>query len=247
MFGTEDRDRLRQRVLEMARADQRVVAAAEVGSLAAGDGDRWSDLDLTFGVDDAVEVASVLADWTSAFVDELGAVELFDLVAGATVYRVFMFRDCLQLDVSLTPASSFGPTSPRFNLLFGEAVASRASDAPPARHYLGWAVMWARHARVCIERGRLRQAEHALFRMRESALDYACARRGLPAGYGRGLEQLPPEVHHAFSLSGLDHAGSDPLEEGLRSSVAALRNECDQDEDGKRVVGERLAETVRDL
>ena len=51
----------------MAAADPRVVAAAVVGGLADGGGDRWSDLDLTFAVADAVPVSEVLDDWTEEF------------------------------------------------------------------------------------------------------------------------------------------------------------------------------------
>ena len=50
MFSVDDRERVRDRVLEWASSDARVVAGAVVGSLAHGDGDRWSDLDLTFAV-----------------------------------------------------------------------------------------------------------------------------------------------------------------------------------------------------
>src|SRR5690348_4311519 len=46
VFTVEQRDALRDRVLELARADGRVIAGALVGSLAAGGGDQYSDLDL---------------------------------------------------------------------------------------------------------------------------------------------------------------------------------------------------------
>ena len=54
MFSVDDRDRVHDRVLEIAATDPRVVAAAVVGGLADGGGDRWSDLDLTFAVADGV-------------------------------------------------------------------------------------------------------------------------------------------------------------------------------------------------
>jgi hypothetical protein len=62
MFTVEERDRMREHMLELARGDARVVAEAEVGSLALGGGDRWSDLDLTFGITDVVEVTEILDD-----------------------------------------------------------------------------------------------------------------------------------------------------------------------------------------
>lgn len=123
MFSIGARDELRDRVLEMAREDRRVVAAAEVGSLALGEGDRWSDIDLTFAVDDAAGVGKVLDDWTST-VEDLAGIELFDLAVGPSIYRVFMFPDCLQLDLSFTSASQFRPTSHRFRLIFGQPARS---------------------------------------------------------------------------------------------------------------------------
>lgn len=246
MFRVQRRDELREHVVEMARRDPRVVAAAEVGSLAAGEGDRWSDVDLTFGVDDSSGVAAVLSDWTSTLV-EAGGVELFDLVSGPTIYRVFMFEDCLQLDVSFTPASEFRPTSPRFRLIFGSAGEQRVAYPETARAFLGWAVMWASHARISIERGRWRQAEHAISRMRESALDAAARRRGLPAGYGRGVEQLPADVYERFSSSLVTAVDPEALKDALRACVAALSAECDAtDEPGRRIL-ERLSETVKGL
>ena len=79
MFTVEQRDALRERALRLAEEDDRVVAGAAVGSLAVDDGDRFSDLDLTFGIADHVPVNEVLDDWTSRLIDELGVVRLADL------------------------------------------------------------------------------------------------------------------------------------------------------------------------
>jgi len=62
VFSVNERERVQGRVLQMAAADARVVAGAVVGSLALGEGDRWSDLDLTFAVGDAVPMLDVLED-----------------------------------------------------------------------------------------------------------------------------------------------------------------------------------------
>jgi hypothetical protein len=119
VFTVERRDALRERVLQLAEEDERVVAGAVVGSLAVGVGDRFSDLDLTFGVADRAEVADVLRDWTGALIDEVDAVHLVDLERHPTVYRVFLLPDALQFDLSLTPSARFRPAGPRFRLLFG--------------------------------------------------------------------------------------------------------------------------------
>jgi len=54
VFEIGDRDRVRDRVLELASSDPRVVAGAAIGSLAHDQGDQWSDLDLMFAVADDV-------------------------------------------------------------------------------------------------------------------------------------------------------------------------------------------------
>src|SRR5712691_2233787 len=105
MYSVKDRERVRDRVLEWASSDARVVAGAVVGSLALGEGDRWSDLDLTFAVADHIPVFDLLLDWTRSLFNELDAVHLFDLPSGATIYRVFLLPGCLQFDLSITPAS----------------------------------------------------------------------------------------------------------------------------------------------
>src|SRR5690348_2256981 len=102
MFTVEQRDALRDRVLRLAENDARVVAGAVVGSLALGGGDRYSDLDLTFAVADHTPVADVLNDWTRTLADESGAVHLADLERSPTIYRVFLFPDALQFDLSMT-------------------------------------------------------------------------------------------------------------------------------------------------
>jgi hypothetical protein len=255
VFTVEQRNALRARMLELAEEDERVVAGAAVGSLAVGSGDRFSDLDLTFGIADGVPVADVLDDWTRVLTDELEAVQLADLEAGPTIYRVFLLPDALQFDLSMTPAAEFRPAGPRFQVLFGETAAdeSEVRSRPPGRlsiptpavagDIFGWGVIYALHARACIERGRVWQAEHYVGAVRDHALSLACLHRGLPAVQARGYDQLPPET-----LAGLDrtHVGSveaDALRRALAASALALLNEgAEADLPDVDVVAERLAE-----
>ena len=133
-----------------------------MGSLAVDGGDRYSDLDLTFSVADHVPVADVLGDWTCRLIDDFDAVHLTDLERSPTIYRVLLLPDALQFDLSMTPAARFRPRGPRFRLLFGETTAGE-SDPPNLRSrkdLFGWGVIYALHARACIERGRVWQAEH---------------------------------------------------------------------------------------
>jgi hypothetical protein len=224
MFRIEERDRARDHVLEMAASDQRVVAAAVIGSLAY-DGDRWSDLDLTFGVADDIAVAEVLEDWTRRVVDDLDAVVLFDLPSGETIYRVFLLPGCLQIDLSFTPASRFGAAGPRFRLLFGETHRRPQPEPPPAQDLYGWAVAYARDARACIERGRWWQAEYCISAIRDNALTLACRRRELPTRFGRGFDDLPPVVRQGFLDALVGTLSRDALFAALAEAVEGLLRE----------------------
>src|SRR5262249_10808277 len=181
MFTPPDRDRVQGRVLEWAQTDARVVGGAVVGSLAKQPGDRWSDLDLTFAVDEGVPVHAVLEDWSERLVKEFDGVRLLDLPSAGAIYRVFLLRGCLQLDLSFSPAAQFGAIGPDFRLLFGTATEKPFFQPPSARELFGYAVHHAVRARVCIERGRCWQAEYWISSLRNNAMSLACRRRGLPA------------------------------------------------------------------
>jgi hypothetical protein len=70
MFSAKDRARLRSQLLHQAASDPRISGAAITGSAADNSEDRWSDIDLAFGVRDAAELPNVLADWTAKMYDE---------------------------------------------------------------------------------------------------------------------------------------------------------------------------------
>src|SRR5438105_10963071 len=199
-------------MLQLADEDERVVAGAAVGSLAVGSGDRFSDLDLTFGIADRMRVADVLDDWTRTLIDELDAVQLADLERGPTIYRVFLLPDALQFDLSMTPAAQFRPAGPRFRLLFGETAAGDAEapnpraagdlfipTPPVARDLFGWGVIYALDARACIDGGRVWQAEHYVGAVRDHALSLACLRQGLPAVQARGYDDLSADTLARFA------------------------------------------------
>lgn len=227
MFSVESRDRIRDRVLLLAASDTRVVAGAIVGSLARDEGDRWSDLDLTFAVADPLPLQDVLADWTRTIVDEFDAAHLFDLPSGTSIYRVFLLPGCLQFDLSFTPASSFGATGPRFKLLFGDTVVKSYAQPPSAHELFGYAVHHAVRARFCIERGRYWQAEYWISGVRDYALSLACLRRNLPANYGRGFDDLPADARDAFVGSLVTSLERDELMRALCSVIAGLLRDVD--------------------
>ena len=226
---------MRERVLAMARKDPRVVAAAVVGGAARGRADRWSDLDLTFGVTD---LDGVMVDWTRELTGEPGAVHLFDTALAASRYRVFLFPGNLQVDLSFTPEAEFGALGPGFQLLFGEPVTRPSLPAPNARHRSGLAAHHAVRARICIERGRAWQAEYWISALRDEALALACMKRGLDGG--RDLDRLPEELlalAEPALVRGLD---AEELARALAAAVELLLGEA-----GEPAAG--LAAQLREL
>lgn len=228
MFSIEDRNHVRDHVLQLAASDVRVVAGAVVGSLALDEGDRWSDLDLTFAVAEDAPVPDVLEDWTRDLVNEFDAVHLFDLPSGASIYRVFLLPGCLQFDLSFTPASKFGASGPKFKLLFGGSVEKPYAQPPSAQELFGYAVHHALRARFCIERGRTWQAEYWISGVRDYALSLACRRRGLPAAHGRGFDDLPPGVRDTFKGALATSLESDELLRALGCAIEGLLREADE-------------------
>jgi hypothetical protein len=245
MFTVEQRDALREHVLRLARDDERVVSGAVVGSLAVdGGGDRFSDLDLTFAVADHVPVAEVLDDWTGTLAEQEQALQLTDLARGPTVYRVFLLPNALQFDLSLTPAADFFPRGPRFRLLFGDTAGRMELPAPPSPDdVFGWGVIYALHARSCIQRGRTWQAEHYVGAVRDHALALACLREGLPAVQARGYDELSSETLARFEGSHVGAPERDALWAALAVAVRALLHEgAEARLPHAGAVAERLAE-----
>jgi hypothetical protein len=238
VFTIKQRDALREQVLSWGQDDDRVLAGAIVGSLALDSGDPYSDLDLMFGIADHVAITDVLDDWTRWLIDRVGGVRLVDLERGSTVYRVFLLPGALQLDLSMAPATHFRPTGPRFRLVFGqtartdaEALARSAvgtlfiSTPAVARDIFGWGVIYALHARACIERGRVWQAEHYVGAVRDHALSLSCLRLGITPAQARGYDDLPEAILDQVAAGHVGVLETEPLRVALEASVAGLLGE----------------------
>lgn len=198
MFRAEDRERVQDRLLDLAAADEAVVGAAIVGSQAAGQADRWSDIDVNLAVDGPLD--AVLERWTRRLYDDFGAVHHWDLPVRTAVYRVFLLPGVLEADLAFVPAADFGPSGPHWRPVFGIAGSRRASAAAPDVGGLaGLAWHHALHARISIERRRWWQAEHWISALRDQVITLACLRLGLPAAYAKGAHLLPAEVTDALA------------------------------------------------
>src|SRR5215471_15512398 len=91
MFTVEKRNQIRDQLLNMGKADSQLVAGALVGGSAVGE-DRWSDLDITFGIAEEAAISDVLSDWTSRLQTDFRAVHLFDLPHQSTCTESSCFR-----------------------------------------------------------------------------------------------------------------------------------------------------------
>lgn len=242
MFTPEYRAEVRARLLALAKADAKIESAAAVGGSAEGEPDRWSDLDLTFGVKDG-STENVLADWTEKMRREFEAVTLFDVSRGSSIYRVFLLPGSLQVDLSFTPAAEFGALGPRFALLFGKTV-EREQPAPPSpRHDFGMAAHHAIRARFCIERGRPWQAEYWIGLLRDHALTLASMRFGLEPYYGRGFDGLPRDIRELAQHALVRTIEREELSRALRAATQLLLHEAH----GVHEDEEAIAELLRDL
>jgi hypothetical protein len=238
MFTPEARDHLRCSLLEHATRDQRISGAAITGSAAAGREDRWSDIDLAFGVGLAAKLPNVLAEWTAHMYKRHSALDHLDVVSGAWIYRVFFLADTLQVDLAFAPASEFRALAPTFRLMAGEANEPRHTPPPQPKAIIGFGWLYALHARSCIARGRMWQAEYMISGIRDSALALSCIRHELPAVHGRGIDLLPAGVAAKFECSLVRQLDMAELSRAFRVVIHGLLSEI-------RSVDRELAERLQ--
>ncbi len=234
MFTSEERDLLRSALLEYATKDQRVIGAALTGSAATSREDQWSDIDLAFALRDADELPNVLASWTAHMYQEYSALHHLDVKSGAWLYRVFLLPSTLQVDLAFVSAAEFRALAPTFRLIRGEANEPRHVPPPPAGDIIGHAWLYALHARSCIARRKLWQAEYMISGIRDNALALACVRHGLSPVHGRGVDLLPSGVAAQFEGSLVRQLDPVELSRAFRIVIHGLLAET-------RAVDEELA------
>jgi hypothetical protein len=225
MFTPEQRAQLRFDLLDFAARDRRISGAAITGSAAAEREDRWSDIDLAFGVADAAELPSVLADWTARMYDRHSALDHLDVTSGAWIYRVFLLPSTLQVDLAFVSGTEFRALAPSFRLVSGTMNEPRHSPPPQPSDIIGLGWLYALHARSCIARQKLWQAEYMISGIRDHAFALACVRHGLSAVHGRGMDQLPGSVTARFEKSLVRELDVSELVRAFRVVVDGLLSE----------------------
>jgi len=126
-------------------------------------------------------------------------------------------------------------------LLFGAASELPQVSPPPAEQLIGLAWLHAVHARACIARGKLWQAEYMVSGLRDHVLSLACLRHGLPAA-GPKPRDRPSTRGGDGAASGRARSalGCGGVARALRVGVEALLTEA-------RRVNETLATRLREV
>ena len=244
MFSPAERRDLRDCLVALAQADDRISAAAAVGSAATHGEDEWSDIDLAFRLAAGLEAADVADVWTGRMYEDHGAVDHLDVWSESTLFRVFLLPSTLQVDLSFWPWEAFAPLGRSFRLLFGEANEPRPSSSPAPVTLIGMGWLYALHARSSIARGRNLQALYMVNGLRDHVVSLACVRHGLPADQGRGVDDLPADATQAIAKALVPGLGRSELSTAFANAMTALIEEAEQvDPD----LASRLREPSREL
>lgn len=244
MFTVVQRARIRDSLVQAASEDERITAAAFVGSAATGREDRWSDIDLALRIRPDLEPEPVAWHWTGRMYTDHGAVHHLDVWAGPALYRVFLLPNTLQVDLSFWPSRAFAASGPAFRLLFGEANDALASSPTSTESLVGMGWLYALHARSSLARGRRWQAVHMLDGLREQVVALACVRFGLPAHQGRGVDDLSPEETDLLADALVVSLEPTDLHRAFASAARLLLSETRHVDGG---LASRLASPIEEL
>jgi hypothetical protein len=200
---------------------------ALTGSASTGREDRWSDIDLAFGVSEA-SLEPAVADWTTRMYEHHGAVHQVDVRRETWLYRVFLLGNGLQVDLAFAPQADFGARAPTFRLLFGTAADPLHVQPPTAEELIGYAWLYALHVRSATARGKLWQAEYMVSAMRDHVLAAACRRHGLPVSEGRGMDLLPGAVVRPLGGALVGRVEAEEIVRAFGVAVQCLLDEARQ-------------------
>lgn len=227
VFTTEQREQLRAKLVASAQKDARLTGAAHLGSAAKGALDRWSDIDLALCLAPGSNLSEVSLEWTDKLYREYDAIAHHDVKYGNTLYRVYLLKNTLQVDLSFWLHDEFAAIGPDFKLIFGGANASRVLPAPVAKDLIGMAWLYALHVRSSIARNRFWQAEYMLSGMRDQVLALASLRNGLSTTQARGTDDLPPELTNRVAEGLVRSLDTVELVRAFHATMNALLHEIE--------------------
>ncbi len=244
VFSQRERHDLREGLVAAARADDRIIAAAVVGSAAAAREDEWSDIDLALRLAPGLEPVDVGDAWTGRMYEDCGAVDHLDVWSGSALFRVFLLSSSMQVDLSFWPSDAFAASGTSFRLLFGEANEANPLPLPTPEALIGMGWLHALHARSSIARGRNLQALYMVNGVRDHVVSLACLRHGLPSHQSRGVDDLPPEVIETIAETLVCGLRRSDLSTAFANAITALIDEAELIDAG---LASRLREPAREL
>lgn len=225
MFTLRERERLRDALVAAARTDDRIIGAALTGSGARGAEDDWSDIDLALGLSDDADRSETLDAWTRRMYDDHDAVAHTDVSSRQTIYRVFLLRNTLQVDIAFAPRSEFGARASTFQLIFGTETEQEPFTDPDSPYLIGMAWLHALHVRSSLARGRVWQAAQMINGARDHVIALACLRHGTRPVQGRGTDDLPAETLSTLTGTVPATMDADELSRAFGELMEMLLNE----------------------
>jgi hypothetical protein len=225
IFTPDQREHLRDELVSAAQKDPNVCGAAHTGSAASQRLDRWSDIDLALCLKPTAAHDQVVAEWTERLYQHNEAVAHLDVMRGATLFRVFLLKNTLQVDIAFWSAEDFAAIGPNFKLIFGDAQEPRPSPPTDRNGLIGMAWLYALHVRSCIARGRVLQADYMLSGMRNHVFELTCIGCGVVAQQGRGLDDLPVAEKNAAAICIPRSLETAELKRAFQQTMRALLSE----------------------
>jgi hypothetical protein len=223
VFTVEERDAVRSWLVARAEDDEAIVGAAYTGSHAVAAGDRWSDTDLILAVHG--DLADTIARWTQWIEDEFGIRHRWDLPSDASLVRVFLLPDWVEIDLTFAPEAEFGARGPQWQTIFGEPGTFEPFPAPDRETLIGLLWHHCLHAWICLQRRRWWQAEYWISAARDHTITLACLRLGLPAAHAKGAHLLPDEVTVPLEQALVRELTEPELRRALTAVIAAATAE----------------------
>jgi hypothetical protein len=244
IYTADERERLREELVSAARNDTNLCGAAHTGSAASSKLDRWSDIDLALCLKPDAAQDQVVAHWTDRLYREHGATAHVDVMRGATLFRVFLLKNTLQVDIAFWSAHEFGAIGPNFRLIFGESKPPRPAPPSNDQTLIGMAWLYALHVRSSLARGRVLQAEYMLSGMRNHVFELICLRCGVIAQQGRGLDDLPASERERATRCIPRSVEASDLKRAFQSTMELLVREIQHVD---RELAGNLATVLRDV
>lgn len=248
MFSEADRGAVLERAVALMSDDERIEAVLLTGSLGRGQGDRWSDIDLSAIIAEGADAGAVTTDWEGLAYREWPVVHHYATEFGSTRVRGFLLRDALLLDLGFTPIGDFEVWAP-VRVLFdrtGRATALSEKVAawtptPNWRSEAGFAAHDVLHASTAATRGRPWQSLYYLQRIRNRTLALASERRGWDSDEFTRVDDLPEDETRPLEATLVGTLEPDQLLPAIDRATRAFLEELGRHD---ATLAKRLAEPL---